>query len=236
MGCYRSVRCSTSVPAVRCKSSLRCGLSAAIRQPLGFIFSINKNYFILQQSLSQFVISYYLKNNLFVMQLQVIQNLIYEIRGQNVMLDMDIAELYGVETKVLNQAVKRNKDRFPKDFMFRLSQKEVTDLKSQFVTSRWGGRRTLPYAFTEHGVTMVASILKSKKAIQMNIAIVRAFIELKQFALNYRELADQIKDLKAITGSHTQQLNKIYEALENMLDEKLVEKKWEERERIGFKK
>ena len=170
------------------------------------------------------------------MQLQVIQNLIYEIRGQNVMLDMDIAELYGVETKVLNQAVKRNKDRFPKDFMFRLSQKEVTDLKSQFVTSRWGGRRTLPYAFTEHGVTMVASILKSKKAIQMNIAIVRAFIELKQFALNYRELADQIKDLKAITGSHTQQLNKIYEALENMLDEKLVEKKWEERERIGFKK
>jgi lipopolysaccharide biosynthesis regulator YciM len=83
---------------------------------------------------------------------------------------------------------------------------------------------------------MLASILKSKKAIQMNIAIVRAFIELKQFVLNYRELANQIKDLKTITGSHTQQLNKIYEALENMLDEKQKEKKWEERERIGFKK
>jgi phage regulator Rha-like protein len=170
------------------------------------------------------------------MQLQLIQNLIYEIRGQNVMLDFDIAELYSVETRVLNQAVKRNKDRFPKDFMFQLNEKEFDNLKSQFVMTSWGGRRTLPYAFTEHGVTMLASILKSKKAIQMNIAIVRAFIELKQFALNYRELASQIKDLKTITGSHTQQLNKIYEALENMLDEKQKEKKWEERERIGFKK
>jgi len=241
LGSHRSVIYSASVPAVRCYSATKpthktfSGVFASIRQPLGFIFSINKNYFILQQSLSQFVISYF-KEKFIGMQLQVIQNLIYEIRGQNVMLDMDIAELYGVETRVLNQAVKRNKDRFPKDFMFQLSQKEVTDLKSQFVTSSWGGRRTLPYVFTEHGVTMLASILKSKKAIQMNIAIVRAFIELKQFVLNYRELADQIKDLKAITGSHTQQLNKIYEALENMLDEKTVEKKWEERERIGFKK
>jgi ORF6N domain len=180
---------------------------------------------------------------LFLMQLQVIQNLIYEIRGQNVMLDFDIAELYSVETRALNQAVKRNKDRFPKDFMFQLTQKEFENLRSQFVIASqpgdkagWGGRRTAPFAFTEHGVTMLASILKSKKAIQMNIAIVRAFIALKQFALNYRELAGQIKDLKAITGSHTQQLNKIYEALENMLDEKQNEKKWEERERIGFKK
>lgn len=89
------------------------------------------------------------------MQLQVIQNLIYEIRGQNVMLDFDIAELYSVETRVLNQAVKRNKDRFPKDFMFQLNQKEFDNLKSQFVMSSWGGRRTLPYAFTEHGVTML---------------------------------------------------------------------------------
>jgi phage regulator Rha-like protein len=170
------------------------------------------------------------------MQLQTIQNLIYDIRGQKVMLDADIAELYGVETRMLNQAIKRNTNRFPKDFMFRLSQKEFTNLKSQIVTSSWGGRRKLPYAFTEHGVTMLASILKSKKAVQMNIAIVRAFIALKQFAINYRELADQIKELKDTTDNHNVQLNQIYNALENLLDEKVEQKKWEDRERIGFKR
>jgi phage regulator Rha-like protein len=170
------------------------------------------------------------------MQLQTIQNLIYDIRGQKVMLDADIAELYGVETRMLNQAIKRNTNRFPKDFMFRLSQKEFTNLKSQIVTSSWGGRRKLPYAFTEHGVTMLASILKSKKAVQMNIAIVRAFIALKQFAINYRKLADQIKELKDTTDNHNVQLNQIYNALENLLDEKVEQKKWEDRERIGFKR
>ena len=172
------------------------------------------------------------------MQLQVIQNLIYEIRGQKVMLDFDLANLYSTETRVLKQAVKRNIERFPKDFMFRLNKKEWQELITISDNLPEGIKFSpaLPFAFTEHGVTMLASILKSKKAIQMNIAIVRAFIELKQFALNYRELANQIKDLKTITGSHTQQLNKIYEALENMLDEKQKEKKWEERERIGFKK
>jgi DNA-binding PadR family transcriptional regulator len=170
------------------------------------------------------------------MQLQTIQNLIYDIRGQKVMLDADIAELYGVETRMPNQAIKRNTNRFPKDFMFRLSQKEFTNLKSQIVTSSWGGRRKLPYAFTEHGVTMLASILKSKKAVQMNIAIVRAFIALKQFAINYRELADQIKELKDTTDNHNVQLNQIYNALENLLDEKVEQKKWEDRERIGFKR
>jgi phage regulator Rha-like protein len=170
------------------------------------------------------------------MQLQTIQNLIYDIRGQKVMLDADIAELYGVETRMLNQAIKRNTNRFPKDFMFRLSQKEFTNLKSQIVTSSWGGRRKLPYAFTEHGVTMLASILKSKKAVQMNIAIVRAFIALKQFAINYSELADQIKELKDTTDNRNVQLNQIYNALENLLDEKVEQKKWEDRERIGFKR
>jgi phage regulator Rha-like protein len=92
------------------------------------------------------------------------------------MLDEDIAQLYGVETRTLNQAIKRNADRFPKDFMFRLTKKEFTNLKSQFVTSSWDGRRKLTYAFTEHDVTMLASVLKSKKAAQMNIAVVRAFI------------------------------------------------------------
>jgi hypothetical protein len=98
----------------------------------------------------------------------LIQEKIHEIRGQKVMLDFDLAGLYGVETRVLNQAVKRNTDRFPKDFMFPLTRKEFANLKSQIVTSSWGGTRKLPYAFTEHGVTMLANVLKSEKAIKMS--------------------------------------------------------------------
>jgi len=100
------------------------------------------------------------------MKLTIIQKKIYEIRGQNVMFDFDLAELYGVETRRLNEQVKRNIDRFPKDFMFQLTRTEVRSLMSQIATSRWGGLRKLPYAFTEHGVTMLANVLKSKKAIK----------------------------------------------------------------------
>ncbi|HMI79425.1 MAG TPA: ORF6N domain-containing protein, partial [Ferruginibacter sp.] len=132
------------------------------------------------------------------MQLQIIQNLIYEIRGQKVMLDFDLANLYGTETRILKQAVKRNIMRFPKDFMFSLNKKEWQEVITICDNLPEGIKYSpaLPYAFTEHGVTMLASILKSKKAIQMNISIVRAFITLKQFALNYKELASQIKELK----------------------------------------
>jgi len=172
------------------------------------------------------------------MQLQTIQNLIYDIRDQKVMLDFDVATLYGTETRILKQAVKRNKERFPKDFMFQLNKKEWQELITNSDNLPDGVKFSpaLPYAFTEHGVTMLASVLKSKKAVQMNIAIVRAFIALKQFALNYKELAEQIKELKDTTDNHNVQLNQIYNALENLLDEKVEQKKWEERERIGFKK
>lgn len=172
------------------------------------------------------------------MQLQTIQNLIYDIRDQKVMLDFDVATLYGTETRILKQAVKRNKERFPKDFMFQLNKKEWQELITTSDNLPDGVKFSpaLPYAFTEHGVTMLASVLKSKKAVQMNIAIVRAFIALKQFALNYKELAEQIKELKDTTDNHNVQLNQIYNALENILDEKVEQKKWEERERIGFKK
>ena len=116
------------------------------------------------------------------MELQIIQNKIYEVRGQRVMFDFDLAELYEVETRALNQAVKRNEKRFPSDFMFQLSNTELENLISQTVTSRWGGLRKLPYTFTEHGVTMLASVLRSDRAIEINIQIVRAFIALRQFA------------------------------------------------------
>ena len=121
------------------------------------------------------------------MQLQVIQTKIYEVRGQKVMLDYDIAELYEVETRILNQAVKRNIDIFPQDFMFQITSKEWQDMSSQIVMTSVNKRpkTALPLVFTEHGVTMLANILKSKKARQTSIAIVRAFIALKQFAFRH---------------------------------------------------
>lgn len=172
------------------------------------------------------------------MQLQIIQNLIYEIRGQKVMLDFDLAALYDTETRALKQAVKRNIMRFPKDFMFKLNKKEWQKVITNCDNLPKGIKYSpaTPYAFTEHGVTMLASVLKSKMAIQMNIAIVRAFIALKQFAMSYKELTEQIKELKATTGNHNAQLNRIYDVLEKLLHKKAQQTKWDDRERIGFKK
>ena len=144
------------------------------------------------------------------MELQIIQNRIYEIRGLKVMLDYDLAELYEVETRALNQAVKRNMKRFPIDFMFQLNEEEADILKSQFVTSSWGGTRKLPFAFTEHGVTMLASVLRSDKAIEVNIQIVRAFIILRQYALGYAELNQKLENFMLETNL---QFNDIYQAL-----------------------
>lgn len=189
------------------------------------------------------------------MKAQVIQDKIYEVRGEKVMLDFDLAQLYSVETRVFNQAVKRNALSFPKDFMFRLTAKEWKGIlasqvvlpegsknSSQTVMSsvKHRGTKYVPYAFTEHGVTMLASILKSPKARKMNIAIVRAFIAFKKFANKNAAVLDLVKKLKERIDEHDVQLTKIYDALENMLDEKQEEKTrllaWEERERIGFKK
>jgi len=172
------------------------------------------------------------------MQLQTIQSLIYEIRGQKVMLDFDLAALYNTETRVLKQAIKRNLMRFPEDFMFKLSKEEWRQVITICDNLPNGIKYSpaTPYAFTEHGVTMLASVLKSKMAIQMNIAIVRAFIALKQFALNYKELAEQIKELKDTTGNHNARLNRIYDVLDKLLRQKAEQTKWEDRERIGFKK
>jgi hypothetical protein len=194
------------------------------------------------------------------MKAQLIQDKIYEVRGEKIMLDFDLAQLYSVETRVFNQAVKRNAGSFPKDFMFRLTKKEWKDMMSQIVISSETGLKgeanmisqivissqrkrkltALPYAFTEHGVTMLASILKSTKARKMNIAIVRAFIALKRFANKNAAILHLVQELKDRIDEHDTQLSSIYDAIENMLDEKEEEKVkkigWEERERIGFKK
>ena len=121
---------------------------------------------------------------------------IYVIRGQKVMLDMDLAELYGVETKQLKRAVRRNEKRFPMDFMFELSQKEFENLRSNFGTSRWGGIRYAPMAFTEQGVAMLASVLNSPRAIQVNIQIVRAFVNLRQMISTHDDLRNKIESME----------------------------------------
>jgi phage regulator Rha-like protein len=138
---------------------------------------------------------------------EIIEHRIYLIRGQKVMLDSDLAELYGVLTKNLNLAVRRNSERFPQDFMFQLNAKEVDILRSQdttpnlrlqFATSSFdhGGRRYLPYVFTEHGVAMLASVLKSKRAIAMNILIIRAFIKLRELLATHKDLARKMEELE----------------------------------------
>ena len=190
------------------------------------------------------------------MSLQIIHNKIFEVRGQRVMLDFDLAELYGVETKRINEQVRRNKERFPVDFMFKITVKEWEIIRSQFATSSITGnqsqnatgsqkhRGSTPYAFTEHGVTMLASVLRSKTAIDMNIAIVRAFIAIKEFVNKHKDLHEQIHELRlelqSRIGEHDVQLSSIYDALENLLDKKEKEnetkQRWAERQRIGFKK
>ena len=130
------------------------------------------------------------------MELSIIHERIHEIRGKKVILDKDLAELYGVETRILKQAVRRNIQRFPEDFMFEVTEKELSNLRSQFVISRWGGSRYQPYAFTEQGIAMLSSVLNSEKAIQVNIAIMRAFVLMRQYALNIQELALKIQELE----------------------------------------
>jgi len=167
------------------------------------------------------------------MQLSAIQNKIYEIRSQKVMLDFDLAKMYEVETKVLNQAVKRNANRFPGDFMFSLTQKEFQGLRSQIVTSRRGGSRYLPSAFTEQSVAMLSSVLNSEKAIEVNIIIIRTFVLIRQFALNYKDLQQKIMKLKK---KYNANFKEIFQVLNLLLTDKQQQEDFAKRERIGFKK
>ena len=144
----------------------------------------------------------------------VVEKRIFIIREHKVMIDKDLAELYGVETKVLVQSIKRNIERFPDDFMFQLTKDEFQNLRSQFVTSSWGGRRSLPYVFTEQGVSMLSSVLRSKRAIQVNIAIMRAFVKLRQFAISHAELA---KKLKALEKKYDAQFKVVFEAIRQLM-------------------
>lgn len=167
------------------------------------------------------------------MELQTIQTKIYEIRGQKVMLDFDLAEMYETETKRLKEAVRRNINRFPPDFMFELTKNEFESLRSQIASSNRGGRRYSPFAFTEQGVAMLSSVLSSDKAIEVNIAIMRAFVFIKQYALSHKDLTDKLKELES---QYNKQFKDVYDAINYLLkkDKQAVEQK--ERQKIEFKK
>ena len=181
----------------------------------------------------------------------LIQNLIYEIRGQKVMLDSDLAKLYQVETKVLNQAVKRNLKRFPLDFMFQLTTEEVLENRSQFVTASKRNVSTPPFAFTEQGVAMLSGVLKSDIAIAANIAIMRAFVQVRQFLIATASVSSELKELRAkvdllalqreedlgavndLSEDVRKEIDNLYLAIAE-LSTRLEEKKNEPRPKIGF--
>jgi len=149
---------------------------------------------------------------------EVIEKKIFLIRGQKVMLSSHLAELYQVEVKRLIQAVKRNRERFPDDFMFQLSLNEFRNLKSQFVTSSWGGlRRSVPYAFTEQGVAMLSSVLRSNRAIQVNIAIMRAFVKLRKMLSTHKELAQKLDELERKIEKHDGEIGAIFQAIRQLM-------------------
>jgi len=156
---------------------------------------------------------------------------IYEIRGHKVMLDEDLATLYDVPTKRLNEQVKRNTDRFPKDFMFQLSKKEFEILKSQNATSSWGGRRTPPYAFTEHGVLMLSSVLNSERAIAVNIRIMRIYTQMREMIISNKEILLQLEKIEKKVSSHDEDLQLVFEYLKQ-----LIHTPDPPRERIGFRR
>lgn len=150
---------------------------------------------------------------------QLIERRIYVIRGLRVMLDADLAELYQVPTKAFNQAVNRNRDRFPEDFMFQLTKAELENWRSQFVTSNPAAKMSLrrpPYAFTEHGVAMLSSVLRSKRAVQMNIHIVRAFVHLRELLATNKDLAARIQKIEATQKQHTSVLTVVVEEIKKL--------------------
>ncbi|MFZ0959887.1 MAG: ORF6N domain-containing protein [Terriglobia bacterium] len=163
--------------------------------------------------------------------IETMERRIYLIRSQKIMLDSDLADLYQVPTKSLNLAVRRNADRFPEDFMFQLTKEEVGSLRFQFETSNKGrgGRRYLPHAFTEHGVAMLSSVLNSKRAVQVNILIIRAFVKLREMLSTHKDLARKLEDLEKKYETHDVQIKAVFDAIR-----KLIEPPVATRRRIGF--
>lgn len=170
------------------------------------------------------------KINITVKTDELIVNKIYIIRGQKVMLDKDLAEMFDTSTKAFNQSVKRNIERFPEDFMFELTEEEWVNLRSQFVTSSWGGTRYLPKAFTEHGVAMLSGILNSKTAIEVHIKIVRVFSKMRELMLTHKDILLKLEQIEKQTTANSSDIQTIFKALKQLLNPPK-----EERVKIGYK-
>ncbi len=166
---------------------------------------------------------------------EVVMSKIYLIRNRKVMLDNDLAELYEVETRRLNEQVKRNINRFPDDFMFQLTKQEFENLKSQIVTSSWGGRRKLPYAFTEHGVLMLSSVLNSDRAIKVNIHIMRIFTRLREMLLTHKDIIEKLSQIERTLADHDKKILLIFEYIRQLEKSKQQQEDQTNRKRIGFK-
>ena len=171
------------------------------------------------------------------MDISILQAKIHEVRGQKVILDFDLSELYDVQTKVLNQAVKRNLQRFPEDFMFQLTENEYESLRSQIVTLKENGRgkhkKYMPFAFSEQGIAMLSGILNSEVAINVNIAIMRTFVMIRKFAIEHKELNFKLLEMES---KYEKQFSDIYEALNFLIKREESETVQKERNQIGYKK
>lgn len=161
-----------------------------------------------------------------------IEGAIHVIRGVAVMLDEDLARLYGTPTKRMNEQVARNLDRFPRDFAFRLTAEEFRNLKSQFATSSWGGRRKPPRAFTEHGAVMLSSVLRTQVAAQASVLVVRAFVRMRRHMLDHHELAGKLAELEREVGRHDKEIRAVFEAIRRLLEPKRLKC----RSKIGFRR
>ena len=167
---------------------------------------------------------------------EVVMEKIHLVRGTKVMLDEDLAELYDVETKRLNEQIKRNIARFPEDFMFQLSQKEFDNLKSQIATSSWGGRRKLPYAFTEQGVAMLSGVLHSERAIKVNIHIMRVFSQMREMLASHKEILYKLEELEKKDIEQDDKILLILEYIKQLEKARQSEQDFKDRPRIEFKK
>ncbi|HOX78638.1 MAG TPA: ORF6N domain-containing protein [Bacteroidales bacterium] len=167
---------------------------------------------------------------------EVIMSKIYLIRDQKVMLDADLAELYEVETRRLNEQVKRNIERFPDDFMFQLTKEEFEHLKSQIATSSWGGRRKLPFAFTEHGVLMLSSVLNSNRAIRVNIQIMRIYTRIRQMMLTHKDILLRQELIEKTLSTHDDKILLIFGYLKQLEQDRQQKQEQQERKRIGFRR
>jgi len=167
---------------------------------------------------------------------EIVMNKIFLLRGQKVMIDDDLAELYGVETRRLNEQVKRNRERFPGDFMFQLTESEFKNLMSQNATSSWGGRRKLPYAFTEHGVLMLSSVLNSDRAIKVNIQIMRIYVRIREMITLNADILQRLEEMERKLSKNDQKVLAIFEYLKQFEVVRQQQSEFDNRPRVGYKK